>query len=572
MYYLKSVVMILFVACIGVSTAQCRAGDVASIWQDKSSPPAEGSSPGKVPDKQEPEKSEPAKPNQEKSDQEKSNNPKADKPAKAATPKKKEEAKQQDGSADLEAAVELKEAATSTRDLDKVVDLCKSALKKGLDESSKSLAEGLMKSTLQDQIQQLMERIEGGDTRWRFLRREALNRLDTLLEVDPKLAQAHLQMARLCLQPDGDEEKGRAAIDKAIEFAGTDKKTLAEALLLRAAIAPDEDSKIADLNQAIIFDPTNLKARLAHGQYYIEHQKVDQAIDDFKTLMDTSETINPQFLILVAEQLLQNDRADDALQFVNKAIDTKPDDFNALKLRGDIYARLYRHADARQDRNRAIEILDQALDSRSDNVSLLLAKAQLQMDIPDMEGALKTLNDALKADDTSMNVLLIRSLVNSQLNHDDEAIADITKVLDRVSDPDHRFRLQLAAYYTAAKKTDEANKIYDKIVDETEKLLKDAVDANNDDAAELFRSTLARTLRGRADSYSSVDNWKQAVADYERAIDLEKDTAGGVDAGTLNNLAWLLATGIEPEGRDGARRSSWRCRQTKRQNTASRMR
>ena len=76
----------------------------------------------------------------------------------------------------------LKESAASSRDLDRVVELCKSALDKGLADSSKKLAENLMKSTLQDQIKQLMVRIEGGDGRWRFLRREALNRLDRLID------------------------------------------------------------------------------------------------------------------------------------------------------------------------------------------------------------------------------------------------------------------------------------------------------------------------------------------------------------------------------------------------------
>ena len=82
-----------------------------------------------------------------------------------------------DGQADLDEAFDLKINAKSTRDLDRVADLCEVAIEKGLDESAEKQARQLWASVLYDHAKQLQRRIAPGgtlSTRWRWLRREAM--------------------------------------------------------------------------------------------------------------------------------------------------------------------------------------------------------------------------------------------------------------------------------------------------------------------------------------------------------------------------------------------------------------
>ncbi len=503
----------------GSGIAAATPGAVPTAWQEQE--PAEKSDPGK---------SEPG-----------------DKPA-----EQEPEAKgAQDGEADLEKALELKETAASSRDLDRVVDLCKTALEKGLSESSKKLAENLMKSTLQDQIRQLMVRIEGGDGRWRFLRREALTRLERLLEFDPQNAQAHLQVAQLQMREGGDADKGRVAIDKAIEHAGPDKATLADALLLRAVAAEDDDAKLSDLNQAILIDENNVRARIARGEFYLEKEEVDKAVEDFRVVLKGMEDINPQILLMLASQLQNQQRPQEALEFADRLIELQPENLDAFRLRGTLHAELYQHAEARADRQKAIELIDQLLEKNPENPLVLLLKSNLHLDLQDGEGALAAINKALELEPEWDRGLLFRSLAYSQLEKYDEAIADIQTVLESL--PDTSFRLQLAAYQNAAKKTEDALKVYAEVIAENEKLLKQAEEGDNDVEAESLRGTLARAVRGRADAYSAIGDGAAAIADYERAIELEKETEEGLDGSTLNNLAWLLCTAVDPAVRNGKR-------------------
>jgi tetratricopeptide (TPR) repeat protein len=55
-------------------------------------------------------------------------------------------------------------------------------------------------------------------------------------------------------------------------------------------------------------------------------------------------------------------------------------------------------------------------------------------------------------------------------------------------------------------------------------------------------------LRGRGDALLSVAKQKEAIADYEQVLKVEPEHSG-----TLNNLAWVLATSPHDKLRDGRR-------------------
>ncbi len=169
----------------------------------------------------------PAESPQEKAEEEGKKQESADQESKQDESAEKEAAKEaaEDGSDDLDEASRLKIAAQSTRDLDRVVDLLESALKKGLNNDSKDLANQLLTSTLYEHADLLSKRIfasGGSDRRWRQYRREALLRLKRAVELDPKMGQAYQLIAQLNALPAGDKEEAQKAIEKAVELAGDD--------------------------------------------------------------------------------------------------------------------------------------------------------------------------------------------------------------------------------------------------------------------------------------------------------------------------------------------------------------
>ena len=172
-----------------------------------------------------------------------------------------------EGQADLDAATEKKLEAKTLGDLGEVISLCEKALEKGLDEGGKAFANQLLGSTLMQRGVLLTNPIfeqQPPAPQWPQLRTLALADLEKAVAAQPDLGEAHILIAKLQALPQGDRDKALAAVGKAIESFGDDKRQVSEATALRAGLQEDPEKRMADLNEAIEFDPTNDKAlRLA---------------------------------------------------------------------------------------------------------------------------------------------------------------------------------------------------------------------------------------------------------------------------------------------------------------------
>ena len=94
---------------------------------------------------------------------------------------------QVEGESDLDEATQLKLIAQSMADLERVVELCESALEKGLDDESGKLAKSLMTATLYQHASRFAQRIF--DRRARSERWPALTSLSTSMNsTSPRLA------------------------------------------------------------------------------------------------------------------------------------------------------------------------------------------------------------------------------------------------------------------------------------------------------------------------------------------------------------------------------------------------
>ena len=150
--------------------------------------------------------------------------------------------------------------------LTNVIQLCESALKKGLDKGNKAIADGLLASAYTQRgnieagkVYRAILTAAGGkpDNRWLTYRRSALADLEQSLKLSPKQPQAEYEIAKLNYLPGGDAEKARAALDKTIEQADDDPPLRAEALIRRAAQRIDPQKRQADLDEAVRTLPGN---------------------------------------------------------------------------------------------------------------------------------------------------------------------------------------------------------------------------------------------------------------------------------------------------------------------------
>jgi len=446
---------------------------------------------------------------------------------------------QNEGDADLEEAFNLKISATSTRDLDKVAGLCESAIEKGLDEEGIAEAQQLWTSAWYEYADQMGKQIfipGQQDRRWRVYRREALTRLKKVVELSPDMSDAYLLIARLNGLEGGDKEAANAAIEKAIEKITDDDAKLSQALFIRASLSDNDESRLADLNQAIKIDPNNLDAIRIRGAYYLQHNQADKAIDDFKLWLDNDKE-NLAAYYVVAQSLMAMQKFDDAIDILNKAVEVNPEESRSYKERARVFM-------AQEKQDKAVEDFGKAIKLNRKDFEAMMLRASILLDQEKLDEALDDVNDALELQPGLIGAYRLRSFIYSAKDNYEKAIEDIQTLSD--DDPSNlSFKTQLAMLYNANDQPSKSVKIYTPLIDT---LTKDLESPANDAQQEALETLLSSALRGRGDAYLSLSKHKDAIDDYEEALELSPE-----DDGVLNNLAWVLATTPKDDLRDGQR-------------------
>lgn len=458
-----------------------------------------------------------------------------------------------EGQKDLDAAFAKKVGATTTRDLDKVAQLCESAIEKGLNPGAEKQAKQLWSAVLMDYARQLDAKIsEGGandrNRRWRFFRREALKRLKKISEITPEKTDALIMSAKLNGMPGGDRAAARESIEKAIEQIKDDKAKLSQAIYVRATLSEDEDSIMNDLSQAIKIDDKNINAIRERGGLFLRQagkskdesesdEKYKMAMEDFKVWLKSDENNVPQY-IGVAETFRRLKRLDEATEIAEMATKQNEDDGRVFMILAQI------HVD-NEKRKKALKAIDRAIEIDKRDVDALVLRTSVYIDEEEYE---KALDDASEIDslepDQPQGRWLRQFVYTSQEKYDD-AIEELEELIDAF--PTHpitpRAKLQLAGVYNQIDEPSKSIEIYDDLIE-----------------ASSGRSS-PRILRGRADAFLAIGNHSRAIADYERALDRlpKPDDENLTDdgkvevSGVLNNLSWVLSTSPDDDVRDGKR-------------------
>ena len=435
------------------------------------------------------------------------------------------------GQADLDAAIEQKLSARSLDDFERVVDLCRRALRKGLPKESQAFADSLLVGTLIDRAGMLVDAIFDGpkpNAEWPRMRTFAMRDLSEAVKRSPDLGTAHLMIARLQSLPGGNQKAAVLAADKAIELLApgqADRLQLAQAHLVRGNLADDPTARKADYDKAVELAPADADIRQTRGLFLLLQNEFGSAREDLQVAIEQDpeeaglhEALGMAYMM--DDGLKDKVRLEKAREAFDKAIAIAPDAAGPLLQRARVLA-------MQGEQPEAIADLDKAVEMAPENAVPLVLRARIQQQAGNSEAATADLAKVLAAQPDNPAALELRGLMAADAGNFAAAIRDFTALAGRPQQ-DPLVLGQLGMLHLAAKQPRAAIRWFGKALD-------------LDDSQFLSR-------RGRSDALISIGKHAEALKDLEAALTLKPD-----DSGVLNNLAWLLATSPVAELRDGKR-------------------
>lgn len=430
------------------------------------------------------------------------------------------------GQADLDKATQLKLTAQDGKQINDVIQLLASAMKKGLDEQNNAFAKQMLASTLMERGQGLASILlqqplpdPSEDPRWLQLRLIALSDLASAVELDPTELEAWILIGRLQLLPAGDKAAAVSAFTKVIEIEDAEDKLLAEAYVRRAVAQEDEAARLSDLTGAVQLLPEQIEYRLLRAR---QHFSVDSYE---KALADTDKAIEIQPDSYAAHELRAiilrgMDRTEQALEALERASELKADSTMPYLQRGELFGQLGNFEQAIAEASKAIDLDD------SSPLGYLL-RADLYLRNEQFEEALDDAEKLLKLNPGLASAIWLKARAYDGMDKTSDALEQLEQLAEALPGQ-AEIELQIGLYALKLEMPRRAIAALDR-----------AIEAESDNAM-LYRF--------RADSYLNIGQHAKAIKDYERAQQIAPE-----DSGVLNNLAWTLATSPNDQVRDGER-------------------
>jgi tetratricopeptide (TPR) repeat protein len=426
----------------------------------------------------------------------------------------------------MDKAIAAKIKAESFEDLGEVIDLCQSALDRGLDKDNTAFAKQLLAASLLQRASFIAERMQvvpadpAAIQQILRLRQFALNDLERALRHEPKEPETHYLVARMhSLLPGGDRERAMTALNEAIKLESEDNSIKAKALALRATLQSDPDKRLADYGEALKADPRSLEALRSRALFLLEQGKNEEGLADLETAIKIDpKHAGTQELLGVTLASLQ--KYEEALSALSKAIELEPKSPFPYIHRARIHV-------IQNNSKEAMEDLNKSLSLAPNNPAALLLRAGAHQQLGDKDKALADVDSAIKLRPNYLPALRARAALLAGEGKFDSAIIDLKEV-SKADPKDPQVLLQLGVLYSVNKHLKEAVGAYSQVLE---------IDAKNKAA-----------LQGRADVLLRMGMQAEAIADYEEVLKQEPDNSH-----VLNNLAWLLATSPDEKLRNGKR-------------------
>ncbi len=431
-----------------------------------------------------------------------------------------------EGQDDLDKATQLKVAAENLEDLGEVIDHVDTAIEKGLDKENTKFAEQLLVASLLQRGQLFATAVfnvpaqdpQRGIRAMQF-RQFALSDLQRVVGMDDKDLDAQLLIGKLQSLPLGDGTAARRALSKVADSKDASPEQRAEAFALRSGQQKDADRKLADLGKAVELQPKKPEYLRLRAQHLYEKEKyADALVDADKALkMEPEHAATNELRGMI---LLGLNKYDDALKSFDKSTELVPKNPMPYEHRGELYRQ-------KGDLQKAVEQLTKAIELAPDSVATLLVRAGMYYEMKKPEKALEDIDAAIKLQPSVAQSHLMRAEVLAATNRLDQAISELEALL-KASPGNVALLNRLGSFYLVAGRPRKAIEAASQIISK---------DADNYSA-----------IRFRADAYLNIGKHAEAIADFEKALALNKD-----DESLLNNYAWVLATSPDEKLRDGPR-------------------
>jgi tetratricopeptide (TPR) repeat protein len=428
-----------------------------------------------------------------------------------------------EGQEDLDKAIEAQLSADNLDEISEVIELCQSALDKGLAEEDQKFAKQLLASSLMNRGGTIAQAILQGavvDVRqFVELHRAAVADLNRVVENDPDQPDAYVLLGRLHALPGGDRKAGVAALDQALKSVINDAEKQSQLLALRGTLQDDADARLADFDLALKLNEKNVGALRARGVARFDSGQHEAGLADLDAALKIEPDHAPTHEARGAA-LAALGKADDAVASFDQAIELNPRSASAYAQRGRVKMTQDKAVDAIND-------FDKALLLAPNNPTVLLLRAGAHQMNADNKHALADVDAILKMIPNQPQALRARALILAGKGDFAQAIPDLKAAID-AAPQDPQMWLQLGLLYSGTKEVAKAIEAFT--------------------AALNAGPPSAIAYQSRADMYISIGKHAEALADYEAALKLDPNNTG-----VLNNAAWLLSTSTVDELRDGHR-------------------
>ena len=427
------------------------------------------------------------------------------------------------GQADLDRATQLQLTVQTLEDLNKVISLCESAEKAGLDKENTAFAHEMLAAALVHRgiarSKHLLDAREVMPADAVKLRDLALADLEKGVKLSPQQPEALLFIAQLNCLPGGDQKRALAALGETIRAADAAPDVRAQALLLRAELSEDPKQQRADLDEAVRAAPKEARVLMARGLFLENQGEADAAIAD----LDKVIALEPQHAVAYDTKvrlLAKQGKFDQALALLEKLRKLDSSDAHPLLQEARVHA-MQSKLDA------ALHDLDEAAAKSPGNIEVLLLRAAVYGDLDKQDKALADLDQVLLRRPGYPPAVRSRAIVLHKTGKTEAAI-DSLEQLSRASPSDAATLRLLGMLYGIAHKYDKAIEVYTTLIS--------------------IEPESAVAIHSRGDVLLGIGKHAEAIADYERALKLDPK-----DQSLLNNLAWVLATSPVDKLRNGSR-------------------
>lgn len=446
------------------------------------------------------------------------------------------------GIEDFEKASRIRVTSDSKEAYSEVIELCQSALAKGLDPIDAPAAKKMLATTALQRAQATLEEVSGGRVQGNRMARvtnEALKDLDMAVEADPKFAEALVLKGRIHVLRT-ELKKGLETLTQAQsaleELLQNDKdnpetKTkLVEVLMTKALIRQDADEKIQDLMKAIEINPENERAVQQTVELLVNLGRFDQAqkaIEDFLEISPENEYAIRRLIML----LTQEGNFQPAIDLLSRKIESFPNNSVLRGLRANVLFVQFVGKDDQQILQSALEDCEKAIELDNQNLDAILTRAKVYLTLKDLDKSKKDI-ELLEAQRPDLPELaLLRIDIAIQENRYPDAIADLERLV-QVNPENRGLLLRLATFYQLDKRPKNALRIADRLVKSD--------------------PTDWQAYRLRGDIQLAMGNHSQAIEDYEKAVENISEDEEDY-SGVLNNLSWVLSTSPDDSVRNGNR-------------------